>query len=228
MKAVESAWHKNLKIARERNKRAQANEKLVHKVVHRMTTICRESYEDLYQIGYMGLLKASERFDESKGHAFSSFAIPYIQGEIQHYLRSQWQSVKIPRSSLEIKAKVKRVKKSLALLGREVDELQIALNLGLSTQEWELLDSVSGSVTVSLDELLHEPASSDEEEINFDIKRHLNNLPSYQKNAILEKFFIGKTTQEIAKSQGRSSQEIQAWINRGIAKIRLELLKDYE
>lgn len=42
----------------ERNLLAQLNEKLVHKVVHRMSQVCREPYEDLYQLGYIGLIKA--------------------------------------------------------------------------------------------------------------------------------------------------------------------------
>ncbi|MHC5732641.1 MAG: sigma-70 family RNA polymerase sigma factor, partial [Nostoc sp.] len=93
-------------LCKKRNILARNNEKLIHQVAHRMSQVCREPYEDLFQIGYIGLIKACDRFDPSTGHAFSSFAMPYIQGEIQHFLRDQWQSIKIPRTDIETKAKV--------------------------------------------------------------------------------------------------------------------------
>jgi RNA polymerase sigma-B factor len=53
----------------------------------------------------MGLIRAIERFDLSKGNAFSSFAIPYIRGEIQHYLRDKGVTVRIPRRWLALHEK---------------------------------------------------------------------------------------------------------------------------
>ncbi|NEO27545.1 MAG: sigma-70 family RNA polymerase sigma factor, partial [Kamptonema sp. SIO4C4] len=80
-----------------RNKIVQLNIGLVRKEAHHWVNQCNESYEDLLQVGCLGLIRAIERFDLSKGNAFSSFAIPYIRGEIQHYLRDKVTSVRIPR-----------------------------------------------------------------------------------------------------------------------------------
>jgi RNA polymerase sigma-B factor len=72
-----------------RNRLVQLNLGLVRKEAHHWINQCTENYEDLLQVGSLGLIRAIERFDMSKGHAFSSFAIPYIRGEIQHYLRDK-------------------------------------------------------------------------------------------------------------------------------------------
>lgn len=48
-----------------------------------------ELFEDLYQVGFIGLKKACERFESERGLKFSTYAVPYIRGEILHYLRQQ-------------------------------------------------------------------------------------------------------------------------------------------
>src|SRR4028119_1493224 len=72
-----------------RNQLVKLNLGLVRKEAHYWVDQCTESYEDLLQVGCLGLIRAIEKFDISKGHAFSSFALPYIRGEIQHYLRDK-------------------------------------------------------------------------------------------------------------------------------------------
>jgi RNA polymerase sigma-B factor len=53
--------------------------------------------DDLKQVGCIGLMKAVRRFRPELGNAFSSFAIPYIRGEIQHYLRDRIPLIRPPR-----------------------------------------------------------------------------------------------------------------------------------
>ncbi|MEH2201192.1 sigma-70 family RNA polymerase sigma factor [Nostoc sp.] len=212
---------------KKRNTLAQSNEKLVHKVVHRMSQTCREPYDDLYQLGYIGLLKAADRFDPNTGNAFSSFAIPYIQGEIQHFLRDQWQSVKLPRTALETKAKVRRIQRSLASLGREVDALQIALGLGISADKWREIEAIDSNITISLDELLHEPASPDDEDLDEVVLfKHLVKLQTNQRVAIVEKFFTNNSIQDIARRQNATPQKVKAYINLGLNKLRISIIKE--
>lgn len=226
--AIEKAWRKGLQAAKARNKLALDNSRLVHKITHRMAAICREPYEDLYQIGYVGLLKASERFNPDTGNAFSSFAVPYIQGEIQHYLRDQWQTVKLPRNALETKAKIRRLKRSLAILGREVAEVEVAVGLGIDEQSWQTLTLLDSNVTVSLDEMLFEPSSSEiHEETEIEVlHKCLNKLQPKHKNAIIEKFFALASLEEIAKKQGVSIEEVKAWINLGLSRLKLLMVNE--
>ena len=80
-----------------RNRLVEMNLGLVRKEAHRWKRQCQESFEDLLQVGSIGLIQSIERFDTTRGIAFSSFAMPYIRGEIQHYLRDKSQTVRIPR-----------------------------------------------------------------------------------------------------------------------------------
>lgn len=126
------------KSQRIRNRIVELNMGLVRKEAHHWVNQCSESYEDLVQVGCMGLIRAIERFQLSKGNAFSSFAIPYIRGEIQHYLRDRSTSVKIPRRWLELKQQA--VKASYQLreeLNRQPTEQEIATKLNISLKEWQ-------------------------------------------------------------------------------------------
>lgn len=122
---------------RVRNQILELNIGLVRKEVCHWLNQCQESYDDLLQVGCIGLIRAIERYDISKGFAFSSFAIPYIRGEIQHYLRDKGYSVRIPRRCLELKNQSNRIVRELRnKLNRQPTDQEIARELGVSLQEW--------------------------------------------------------------------------------------------
>jgi RNA polymerase sigma-B factor len=92
----------------------------------------------LLQVGCIGLIRAIERFDMSKGHAFSSFAIPYIRGEIQHYLRDKSPSVRVPRRWQALQRQSVWVARDLqGTLKRSPTDAEIAEALGISLSEWQ-------------------------------------------------------------------------------------------
>ncbi|HIK31740.1 MAG TPA: RNA polymerase sigma factor SigF [Oscillatoriales cyanobacterium M59_W2019_021] len=116
-----------------RNQLVQLNIGLVRKEVHHWLHQCTESYEDLLQVGCIGLIRAIERFDIAKGHAFSSFAVPYIRGEIQHYLRDKSPSIRIPRQWLDRERQVTRTTQTLQTqFHRLPTDAEVADALGLS------------------------------------------------------------------------------------------------
>lgn len=120
-----------------RNRIVQLNIGLVRKEVHHWVNQCTESYEDLLQVGCIGLIRAIERFDLSKGHAFSSFAIPYIRGEIQHYLRDKSPTVRVPRQWLALQRQSLKVIQKLHLeLRRHPTDAEVATALEISVEEW--------------------------------------------------------------------------------------------
>lgn len=121
-----------------RNKLVQLNFGLVRKEAHHWVNQCTEGYEDLIQVGSMGLIRAIERFDISKGHAFSSFAIPYIRGEIQHYLRDKGAPVRIPRRWQAIQHQASAATRELqATLHRLPTDAELADALDISMTEWQ-------------------------------------------------------------------------------------------
>lgn len=123
--------------AQVRNRLVELNFGLVRREAHHWINQCTESYEDLLQVGSIGLIRAIERFDIVKGHAFSSFAIPYIRGEIQHYLRDKSQSVRIPRRWQALQRKAVLVTRELQVsLNRAPQDAEIAAALEVSVNEW--------------------------------------------------------------------------------------------
>lgn len=121
-----------------RNQILELNFGLVRKEVHHWVNQCSESYDDLLQVGCLGLIRAIERFRREKGHAFSSFAIPYIRGEIQHYLRDKGYTVRIPRRWLELGQQAIAVKQEFReRFNRQPNDSEIAQVLEISLQEWQ-------------------------------------------------------------------------------------------
>ncbi|HEY9662871.1 MAG TPA: sigma-70 family RNA polymerase sigma factor, partial [Allocoleopsis sp.] len=130
-------YHKSPSAAR-RNRLVELNYGLVRKEAHHWVNQCTESYEDLLQVGSMGLIRAIERFDVSKGHAFSSFAIPYIRGEIQHYLRDKGSPVRIPRRWQALQHQAANVTRELQTqLRRQPTDMEVASVLQISVAEWQ-------------------------------------------------------------------------------------------
>lgn len=121
-----------------RNQLVELNIGLVRKEVHHWIHQCTESYDDLLQVGCIGLIRAIERFDMSKGNAFSSFAIPYIRGEIQHYLRDKSPSLRVPRQWLELERQAVGVIQQLQMkLKRQPTDMEVATELEISLIQWQ-------------------------------------------------------------------------------------------
>ncbi|NJK39810.1 MAG: RNA polymerase sigma factor SigF [Oscillatoriales cyanobacterium RM1_1_9] len=120
-----------------RNQLVQLNLGLVRREVNHWLHQCTETYDDLLQVGCLGLIRAIERYDLSRGHAFSSFAVPYIRGEIQHYLRDKSPTIRVPRQWLELQREGNQVIQKLQTkLGRRPTDLEIAAYLGISLEDW--------------------------------------------------------------------------------------------
>lgn len=131
------SYHKNPSVAK-RNKLVQIHAGLVRKVAHRFTHQCAEPYEDLEQIGYIGLIRAIERFNPYQGCAFSSFAIPYIRGEMLHFLRDKSSVVKVPRRWQELYSDGEKIQKEhTTKFGRSASDTEIAKALNVSVTEWQ-------------------------------------------------------------------------------------------
>jgi len=121
-----------------RDRLVRLNIGLVKKEAHHWSNQCTESYDDLMQVGSMGLLRAIERFDLDKGYAFSTFAVPYIRGEIQHYLRDKSPTLKVPRQWLALYNQGCKAILQLRLqLKREPLDKEIAEVLNIKVTEWQ-------------------------------------------------------------------------------------------
>ncbi len=136
---------------------------LVSRLARRMGA-SEEQLDDLIQVGYIGLIKAIDRFDPSKGNKFSTYAVPTITGEIRRYLRDKGNIIRIPRHLQELRAIVAKAAHELTQqLGRAPTDEEIAAELDIDVERVRDIRSLPSNLPVSLDRELTE---LDQEELS--------------------------------------------------------------
>lgn len=120
-----------------------------------------ESYEDLMQVGYLGLLKAIDRFDPEQGNSFVAYATPTIQGELKRYFRDRAWRLKISRRNKERALQVKDfIDRYMRTNGHKPSSDVIGTEMNLTQEEVsDALQILENFYTLSLDA----PISSDPE-----------------------------------------------------------------
>jgi RNA polymerase sigma-B factor len=113
----------------------------------------REPLDDLLQVASLGLLKAVDRFDATRGLRFSSFAVPTILGELKRHFRDTGWSLHVPRSAQEDALELQQVQERLtSRTGRPPTVGELGEFMELSVEEvLERLEAVAAHHTASLD-----------------------------------------------------------------------------
>lgn len=221
-----------------RNQLVKMNAGLVRKVAHRVSHQCAEPYEDLEQIGYLGLIRAIERFNPGQGCAFSSFAVPYIRGEMLHFLRDRGSSVKVPRRWQDLQKEGQKVRQELTrTLGRMPQDREIAEKLGISLYEWrEIKMAVRNRLPLSLDATVCQQIDSSItlgetipdaryqalqrlEEDRQQLQRALGQLEEKTRAAIEFVYFSDLSRKEVAERIGVSPMTVTRRIQRGMEQM---------
>lgn len=221
-----------------RNQLVELNIGLVRKVAHQVSRKCAEPYEDLEQIGYLGLIRAIERFDMHQGSAFSSFAIPYIRGEMLHYLRDRGSMMRIPRRWQELYARGKKLRKDLIeKFGRLPKDNEIAVALGVSVQEWsECQLALQNRLPISLDAVVNnsvdssvtfgdtiaDPRCQQQRKLAEDrlqLQRAMSQLEDKTKKAIECVFLWDLPRKEAAEQIGISPMTVTRHLHKGIEQL---------
>lgn len=119
-----------------RNTLIEMNQSLVRFVVRRFRNRGDGHMEDITQVGMIGLIKAIDRFDLSRGIVFSSYAIPCIEGEIKRYFRDSTWALHVPRRLQELRTELAKAKERLSDdLERDPTVRELADHLHLSEDE---------------------------------------------------------------------------------------------
>lgn len=185
-------------------------------------------YDDLFQIGCIGLIKAAKGFDEERGLMFSTYAVPTIIGEIKRVFRDTG-AIKVSRSLKELSFKVAKVKERLEKeKGREVSISEIANVLGVSADEVSdavcILQPVV-SLTVENEDGVSQmelPVDSGEDDINnrIYIESLLSSLSGWEAKLIIMRYFEGKTQSEAAKLLNMSQVQVSRSEKRILTRLR--------
>ena len=133
-----------------RNRIVQMNSRLVQQVASRMVHRCSLDFDDLVQIGHLGLIKAVERFDPNTGYAFSSFAVPLIRGEILHYIRDHVNPIRVSRRLLELHSRGAKFQAAMAnRSGRYPTESELCAALEITPARWQQACQAKRSLRIS-------------------------------------------------------------------------------
>lgn len=197
---------------------------------------CGQPMDDLVQAACIGLVKAIDRFDGSRGVGFESYAVPTILGELKRYHRDRGWSVRMPRQLQERALTVKDAMPELAQeLGRSPTVSEIAEFTALSEDEvLEGLDAQDAYTSISLDTPLSNDGESmtlgdliATEDTELEIAEewaecvpHLRSLPERERRLIELRFFKDRTQSEIAQELGISQMHVSRLLSQTIDSLR--------
>jgi RNA polymerase sigma-B factor len=200
-----------------------------------------EPFEDLVQVGTIGLIKSIDRFDADRGIEFSTYAAPTIIGEIKRYFRDKGWAVRVPRRLQELRIQIGATSAELTQsLGRSPTPRELAEKIGCSVEEIvEGIESSNAYSTLSLDAShagdeggsmldaigIHD-ASLEHVEIRESIKPLLDELGPRERRILLLRFFKNMTQSQIAEEIGVSQMHVSRLLNRTLEQLRTFLERD--
>ncbi len=198
-----------------------------------------EPFEDLVQVGTIGLLKSIDRFDAERGVEFSTYATPTIIGEIKRYFRDKGWAIRVPRRLQELRMQIGAATAELTqTLGRSPTPRELAQAIGCSVEEIvEGIESSNAYSTLSLDasddaddlggSMLDAIGVEDENlehvEIRESLKPLLDALAPREKKILLLRFFRNKTQTQIAEEIGVSQMHVSRLLSRTLEQLRSSL-----
>ena len=222
-----------------RNQLVNLNIGLVRREAYHWTQQCQESFEDLMQVGSIGLINAIERFDVSKGNAFSSFAVPYIKGEIQHYLRDKSPTVRMPRAWLTTYNQgCKIIRNKRAETGRDASSQEVADQLGITINEWyDIKLACQNRSPISLDTPIDQSEDSSTsigdlvtdqkyqsfqlaQEDNTRLQQALDLLEDRTREVVEFVFLKEFTHREVAETLGISAVTVSRQLKKGLIALK--------
>ncbi len=218
----------------------RAREELVHRYMPLARRLARrylgarEPFDDLVQVASVGLVKAIDRFDASRGNAFTSFAVPTILGELKRYFRDLGWAVHVPRGAQERALKVEDAQRTLtSRTGRAPTVQELAQFMELSVED--VLDGLEASEahhSVSLDTPRDDGDSEagtiadvlGSEDRRFElvdagatIAEAAAHLSDQERRILGLRFLEDRTQTEIAEVEGVSQMQVSRLLRRALA-----------
>ena len=194
-------------------------------------------YEDIYQIGCMGLVKAINNFDEGFGVKFSTYAVPMIIGEIRRYMRDN-NSIRISRSLKDLAYKALQTKEALAKrFDREPTIEEISNEMNMPKEEiinafeaivepisfYEPIFNDSGDSLFVFDQIKDEINTTDRILNKIAVNEAISKLNTREKRIVLLRFYNGKTQTEVAEEIGISQAQVSRLEKNALNKIKKEI-----
>ncbi|MEV6308485.1 RNA polymerase sigma factor SigF [Streptomyces sp. NPDC051840] len=234
LEALEEGTHEYAYV---RNTLVELNLALVKFAASRFRTRS-EPMEDIVQVGTIGLIKAIDRFELSRGVEFPTFAMPTIVGEIKRFFRDTSWSVRVPRRLQELRLDLAKAGDELAQkLDRAPTVLELAERLGLSRDEVVEGMAASNAYTASsldakpddhgdgneaalADRLGYEDNGIEGIEYIESLKPLIASLPLRDRTILSMRFVSNMTQSEIGDELGISQMHVSRLLSRTLVKLR--------
>ncbi len=216
-------------VKEKRDKMIEDNIGLVHSIAKRFTGRGVD-YEDLFQTGCVGLIKAVDNFDESKGFKFSTYAVPVIMGEIRRIFRDGG-AIKVSRALKEKSVKAQMLRERFAkreLREPTVSELSDMLGCGVD-ETAEILNVINPMLSLNSfgedgSESLDVPFDNREEIFDrISVMQVMEKLSDEERFIINSRYFNGKTQSETAQKLGVSQVQVSRKEKDILKKLRIML-----
>lgn len=199
------------------NEFLELNKNLVFSIVNKYAS--NYNKEDLYQVGMMAVIRASEMYDNERNVKFSTFAYKYILGEILKYIRED-KGVKLSRDIIKLYKKIISLKNQMYLTcGRYITDEEVSELLNVSVSKInevmklcsgvESLDSVisSDDKDLTLMDTIKDENNLAKEDL-ISLKDALRNLNKEDQMLIYQRYYEGKSQTEIAKEKNISQVKV--------------------
>ena len=218
-------------------KLVESNSGLVWSIIKRFSGRGFE-LDDLYQIGVIGLIKSIKRFDTNFDVKLSTYAVPYILGEIKRFIRDDGP-IKISRSIKELSIKIKDIQKEyLNRTGEEIGINQLAKQLKISKEDVAVaLDSLNpiesiyedksnekNQLTI-LDQLTNNIDEAEQIVNKLSLKELINSINEQEQEIILLRYYKEKTQMQVAKILGISQVQVSRIEKRILNYMKMKLVQ---
>jgi len=214
----------------------EKNKGLIWSIIRRFKDRGVET-DDLYQIGVLGFIKSIKKFDTTFDVKLSTYAVPYIMGEVKRHIRDDGP-IKISRSIKDLGKKVMEIQREhLRKTGQDISIVEVAKKLRVSKEEiafaldsFNPVESIYNSTTDQEDgpTLIDTISSNIDEQSEIvnklSLEQLIENLNGEEKQIIMLRYYKGMTQSEVAKILKTSQVQISRIEKRILEKMKVKLI----